>query len=87
MSNHINVLFAQAGQPQPINMQLTDDMLFAEVALKYFSKMGIDQATDSPKFLFNSKEIKTDSYKSLAELGIKNMSRIEVVIMKNVIGA
>ena len=83
MSN-INVTFIQAGQP--INMQVVDNMMFAEVAMKYFNKMGITQ-TDQPKFLFNSKELKTDSYKSLAELGIRNMSRIEVVIGKDVIGA
>ena len=84
MSN-INVCFMRAGTP--INMQLKDDMMFAEVALKCFTKMGINQATDQPKFLFNSKELKIDTYKSLAELGIKNMSRIEVVIGKDVIGA
>ena len=84
MSN-INVCFMRAGTP--INMQLKDDMMFAEVALKYFNKMGINEATDQPKFLFNSKELKIDSYKSLAELGIRNMSRIEVVVGKDIIGA
>ncbi len=84
MSN-INVTFIKAGQP--INMQVVDNMMFAEVAMKYFNKMGINQATDNPKFLFNSKELRTDSYKSLAELGIRNMSRVEVVIGKDVIGA
>ena len=83
----INVLFFKPGDQTPINMQLKDDMMFAEVALKYFGKAGIDQVKDDPKFLFNSKELKTDSYKSLADLGIKNMSRIDVVIGKDVIGA
>ena len=68
----------------PINMQLKDDTMFAEVALKYFGKAGIDQDRDQPKFLFNSKELRTDSYKSLSELGIRNMSKIEVVIGKDV---
>lgn len=84
MSN-MNVTFIKEGQP--INMQVVDSMMFAEVAMKYFNKMGIDQTKDQPKFIFNSKELKTDSYKSLAELGIRNMSRIEVVIGKDVIGA
>ena len=83
----INVCFMKAGDMAPINMQLMDNMMFAEVAYKYFGKAGIDQIKDQPKFLFNSKELKTDSFKSLAELGIKNMSRIEVVIGKDVIGA
>ena len=86
MSN-INVVFAKPDGSSPINMQLTDDMMFAEVALKYLTKMGIDQNVDQPKFLFNSKELKIDSYKSLKELGIKNMTRVEVVIGKNIIGA
>ena len=82
---NINVCFMKAGIP--INMQLKDDTMFAEVALKYFGKAGIDQDRDQPKFLFNSKELRTDSYKSLSELGIRNMSKIEVVIGKDVIGA
>ena len=84
MSN-INVCFMKAGVP--INMQLKDDMMFAEVAYKYYSKMGINQETDQPKFLFNSRELRNDSYKTLAELGIRNMAKIEVVIGKDVIGA
>ncbi len=83
----INVCFMKAGAAAPINMQVTDDMMFAEVALKYFGKAGIDQVNDQPKFLFNSKELKTDTCKTLADLGIKNMSRVEVVIGKDVIGA
>ena len=83
----INVCFMKAGDMAPINMQLMDNMMFAEVAYKYFGKAGIDQIKDQPKFLFNSKELKTDTCKTLADLGIKNMSRVEVVIGKDVIGA
>ena len=71
---NINVCFSKAGVP--INMQVTDSMMFAEVALKYFNKMGIDQVKDQPKFLFNSKEIRNDCYKTLKELGIRNMARL-----------
>ena len=82
---NINVCFVK--ESKPVNLQVTDDMMFAEIAFKYFSKMGIDQNTDQPKFLFNSKEIRNDCYKTLRELGIKNMARIDVVIGKDVIGA
>ena len=82
---NINVCFVKLGVP--INMQVTDDMLFAEVALKYFAKAGIDQAKDQPKFLFNSREIKPDNYKSLKELDIRNMTRINVVLGRDIIGA
>ena len=71
----------------PINMQVTDDMMFSEVAFKYFAKAGIDQVKDQPKFLFNSREIKPDNYKSLKELDIRNMTRINVVLGRDIIGA
>ena len=68
-------------------MQVTDDMMFSEVAFKYFAKAGIDQVKDQPKFLYNSREIKPDNFKSLKELGIRNMTRINVVLGKDIIGA
>ena len=82
---NINVCFVKLGVP--INMQVTDDMMFSEVAYKYFAKAGIDQVKDQPKFLFNSREIKPDNYKSLKELDIRNMTRINVVLGKDIIGA
>ena len=58
---------------------LKDDAMFAEAVLTFFEKTGMNE-DDNPKFFFNSQEIRIDSYKSLRELGIKNMSIIEVVL-------
>ena len=63
---NINVCFVKSGVP--INMQANDNMIFAELAWKYFGKVGIDQQNDQPKFIFNSKEIKLDGAKTLKEL-------------------
>ena len=77
----INVLFVKAGQNYCL--QLNDDIMFAEAAFKFFEKVGMN-ANDNPKFFFNSQEIRIDSYKSLRELGIVNMSTIEVVLENQV---
>ena len=82
---NMNVCFVKSGVP--INMQANDNMIFAELAWKYFGKVGIDQQNDQPKFIFNSKEIKVESAKNLKELEIRNGSRIEVVLKKDIIGA
>ena len=80
----INVCFIKSGQP--INIQATSDMMFAELALKYFQKTGV-KPEDDPKFIFNSQELVTDSCKTLDDLHIIDGARIEVVIGKDVIGA
>ena len=80
----MNVCFIRSGHP--INIQTKGDMMFAELALKYFQKTGVKQE-DQPKFIFNSQELVTDSCKTLDELHIIDGARIEVVIGKDVIGA
>ena len=70
-----------------ITLQLKDDMMFCEAALMYLQKSGIDKEKDDPKFLYNSREIKIDSYKTLKELKIPNRAIIEVILAKNIIGA
>ena len=82
----INVFFNK-GNEQKIMMQTTSDTLFAELALKYFQKTGIDQKQDLPKFIYNSKSIPHDSCKSMEELGIRDGAKIDVVIGAAVIGA
>ena len=75
--SHIKVIFIRNGRN--IILEATDDMMFAELVLKFARKEGINFSEDEVKFLFNSRELKTDSYKSLAEIGIRNMTRIDVV--------
>ena len=67
-----------------ILIQANSDDLFAEVAFRYLQKVVI---SEDYKFFFNSRELKPNSYKTLAELKMKNYSRIDVVISKDVIGA
>ena len=81
----INVCFIKSGQP--INMQAKSDMMFAELVLKYIQKVGINMQTDQPKFIFNSAELFTDSYKTLEQLKIRDGARIEVVLGKDIISA
>ena len=84
MSN-LNVIFNKAGKT--VMMQTTSKTMFAELALKYSQKVGIDLRTDQIQFIFNSSLLKTDSCKDLEEMGIGNMARIDVVVGKDVIGA
>ena len=62
-----------------INLQLTTDTKFSEAVKKYQIKAGINII--EKKFFFNSKEISKDCDETLAELGIENMSKIEVKSM------
>ena len=66
-------------------MQFIDNSMFSEVVIYYSHKAGIDLYKDDPKFIFKSKEIKANSYKTLAELGITNNSRIDVVLKNKAI--
>ncbi len=81
----LNINFKK-GNEQSIFMQATGDMMFAELALKYYQKTGITNE-DQPQFIFNSQSIPGDSFRTLNELNIRDGARIDVVIGKNVIGA
>ena len=83
MSNFLNLIFVLNGQR--IMMQATSEDMFAEVALRYIQKAGLqDQA---PKFFYNSAELKLESGKTLNELHIGPQSSIDVVLSNLVIGA
>ena len=84
MSN-INVIFNKSGKT--ITMQAKTDMMFAELAMKYAQKVGVDLDKDQIKFIFNSMELVTGTHKDLGELGIINMAKIDVVVGKDVVGA
>ena len=73
----INILLIKDGEP--INMQAKNDMMFAELAFKYFEKYNINQDIEKQKFIYNSIEVIPDTYKTLDELNIYNGSRIEVI--------
>ena len=68
----------------PISTTLKNNIMFAEVALQFCSQIGhimnIHTETHKVKFIFNGKEIKSYSYKTLKELGISNYALILVII-------
>ena len=80
----INVFFTLNGRN--INMQTTANEMFAELALRYMTKAGL-QEQDAPKFFFSSQELILNSAKTLAEYKINNNAKIDVVPTSTVIGA
>ena len=76
ISKFLHVLFYFKGQI--IDIPASSDMMFAEIALKFCNKRGL-KAEQDLKFFHNSSEIKINSYKSLSELNIQHMSRIDVI--------
>ena len=81
----MNICFAQSGG-RNIVMQTTPNTMFGELVQKYYAKVGIS-SDDQPKFIFNSKEIKPDSAKTLEDLRIRDGARIEVIMGRTIIGA
>ena len=76
MSSCFTIMFNLNGNSSG-NMFVKDDMMFCEV-VKSFSKFIPLKEGDEAKFFFNSNEIKSDSSRKLKEIGITNMSIIEV---------
>ena len=77
----INFRFILNGQT--INIQAKTDEMFAEVALRYLGKAGLDINANNPKFLFNTQELKLDNPKTLAELNMPKNANIDVVLSLN----
>ena len=71
----MNVTFEKNGQR--INIQTTDNVMFAEIAMKYCTKIGIDAG--QLEFFLNSKKLSLNSPKLLNELNINNGTVIKVV--------
>ena len=73
---------------ETFNTILKDDIMFAEVTMQFCSQYGAltgenkNIETDKVRFFFKGNEIKSYSYKTLAELGISNNAYILVIIPK-----
>ena len=80
----INICFAIIGRT--INIQAERNMKFSDLATKFCTKAGVT-AADQPKFLFNSMQMGIDDQRTLEQLSIRDNTRIEVVLLKDVIGA
>jgi hypothetical protein len=60
------------------NMNVKEEMLFAEVALNFFKYYHMKNENEAT-FFYNKSQIKSDSIRNLKDLGIQNMSTIEVI--------
>ena len=80
----MNILFAIIGRN--VLVQGTPDMKFCELATRFCTKADINK-TDQPGFILNSIQITPDDQRTLKDLKIRDQSRIEVVLKKDVIGA
>ena len=80
----LNIIFILNGQR--VMIQAKSDELFAEVALRYMQKAGLN-LQQAPKFFYNSMELKLEAAKSLEEYHIGNQANIDVVLSSLVIGA
>ena len=80
----LSLIFILSGQR--ITVQAKSDEIFAEVAYRYMQKAGLDQST-SPKFFFNSSELKLEAAKTLSDLKINPNANIDVVLSSLVVGA
>ena len=76
----MNITFIRHGKH--ITVQAQKDNMFAEIVNKYCSKTQITEK-DGPKFYFAGAEIPGSSCKTLEELGISDMCRIDVVLTKD----
>ena len=73
---------------EPMYVKLKDNIMFCEVASQYCSQygslVGKKIEDDKVQFIFQGKEIKKYSHKTLAELGIKNNDHIFVLTSETI---
>ena len=82
--NLMHIRFAIIGRN--VIVQGTPDMKFCELAAKFCTKANISP-NDQPGFILGSVQINLEDLRTLRELKIRDQSRIEVVLKKDVIGA
>ena len=75
------VSFTANGKPAG-SMSVNENMMFAELATKFCENFGLKE-DNKPTFSFNSKEIKSESTRTLKELGITPMAAIHVKTPKD----
>ena len=80
----MNIVFSNQGKNIFVQAQSTD--MFAEIVNKFSIKSGVTQK-DKPTFFFSGREIPFNSCQSLADLGIPDMGKIEVIITTGVVAA
>ena len=66
---------------QKVNMYVTENMMFFEVVLNFYKNLQIKKDNEVT-FIYNNRKLNPDSCKTLKELEIRNMSRIEAITNK-----
>ena len=82
--NLMRILFAIIGRN--VIVQGTPDMKFCELAAKFCAKANISP-NEQPGFILNSVQLLLEDQRTLRELKLRDQSRIEVVLKKDIIGA
>ena len=80
----MNICFSIIGRN--VIVQGQSNMKFSELVGKFSIKADI-KPEDKPTFILNSQQMNGDDSRTLAELNLHDQSRIEVVLIKDVIGA
>ena len=83
-SMQMNIIFAIIGRT--VLVQGTPDMKFCELVTRFCTKASISP-NDQPGFILNSTQLSQEDQRTLRELKLRDQSRIEVVLKKDVIGA
>ena len=82
--NLMRILFAIIGRN--VIVEGTPDMKFCELAAKFCTKANISP-NEQPGFILNSVQLYLEDQRTLRELKLRDRSRIEVLLKKDVIGA
>ena len=82
--NLMNILFAIIGRN--VLVQGTPDMKFCELARKFCTKANISP-NDQPAFILRSVQLNLEEQRTLSDLKLRDQSRIEVVLKRDVISA
>ena len=79
-----NVVFAVIGRS--VMVQGQTNQKFSDLVKKFCTKADVKD-TDQPIYILNSQKISPDDSRTLGELNLRDQARIEVTLLKDVIGA
>ena len=77
MKSGFIIIFNLNGEHK-INMYVTENMMFCEVVLNFYKNLQIKEDNEVT-FIYNSRKLYPDSCRTLKELDIRNMSRIDAI--------
>lgn len=83
-TEYLNICFTILGRN--VIVQGQSNMKFSDLVAKFLNKAVIKEA-DKPKFILNGLQVPPDSTQTLKQLNLHNMSKIDVFMEKDIIGA